>query len=213
VDVITDWDISRARVKGTVPYVYLEYISSAYFSDKRSKVLDLGCGLGVNLKTLLDLGYQSVTGLDSDPWACQQAKKLGVEFILWDAAKDTLPFDSDIIDVVICSNLIEHILDPTIMLKEIHRVLKRCGHLFIITPDFAKAWKTFYEDFTHVKPYTRKSLCDRLHANNFKVIKLTPFLAHRPLGMTRLWRVLPKLLFTGKDIFAVSQPIKKSGTS
>ena len=55
-------------------------------------------------------------------------------------------------------SVIEHIQNPTNILKEILRVLKIGGILIIITPNFKYLHKNFYDDPTHIRPYTEKSL-------------------------------------------------------
>lgn len=58
-----------------------------------------------------------------------RAKNFNVEL-------DRYPYEDDSFDVVLCSELLEHLaLDPTHMLVEIHRILKPAGRLLITTPN------------------------------------------------------------------------------
>ena len=47
-------------------------------------------------------------------------------------------------------------------MKESWRVLKPGGRLIALTPDWKSQMKTFYNDYTHVRPYTVDSLGDLL---------------------------------------------------
>ena len=56
------------------------------------------------------------------------------------------------------NSVIEHIYNPNNFLNEIKRILKKNGNLIIVTPNFRFSFKEFYDDPTHVKPYTEESL-------------------------------------------------------
>jgi SAM-dependent methyltransferase len=73
-----------------------------------------------------------------------------------------------------CSHLIEHMHDPMIVLQEVYRVLRPGGLLYIEAPDMRstllphlpgvapEGMFNFWDDPTHIRPYTRialKSLC------------------------------------------------------
>lgn len=67
-----------------------------------------------------------------------------------------LPFKSGEFDAVLLVHVIEHLKDPLFALKELARVTKKGGVLFISTPSpwSANAW----EDPYHVRPFTKGSL-------------------------------------------------------
>ena len=48
-----------------------------------------------------------------------------------------------------------------------NNILKKDGYLIITTPNFKYSYKIFYDDPTHVHPYTPKSLVKILEMNNF----------------------------------------------
>lgn len=58
------------------------------------------------------------------------------EFDHFNVEKDAFPYGDESFDVVLCCEILEHLLeDPTHMLCEIHRVLKRDGCLVLTTPN------------------------------------------------------------------------------
>lgn len=81
------------------------------------------------------------------------------------------------------------------------------GVCIVVTPDFARAWKTFYADRTHVRPYVAASLHDALNATGFRVIDDGHVNVRRPFGRLRpLWTRIPRLLYSGNALYAVATP-------
>ena len=54
--------------------------------------------------------------------------------------------------------VIEHLRDPSNFLNESMRVLKPGGFIWLSTPNWQHCFKSFYNDYTHVMPYTPVSL-------------------------------------------------------
>lgn len=102
----------------------------------KSKILDLGCGEGTRLNTLLDGKPKDAVGIDVNKEAITIAKRQypKYEFLAYDGAK--LPFKNNTFDVVYSAYVLEHTSDPTMFLTEAVRVLKKKGTLVIICPNF-----------------------------------------------------------------------------
>lgn len=99
------------------------------------KILEVGCGNGYYLSLLNRLDKKiSLTGIDNDKLALTDAKKFiddnRVRLNFADAAK--LPYPSNSFDKIIMSEVIEHVQDEKICLKESYRVLKP-GGIFSLT--------------------------------------------------------------------------------
>jgi hypothetical protein len=58
------------------------------------------------------------------------------------------------------------------LIVEFKRVLKPGGRLLCLTPDWESNMKIFYDDITHVKPFTRKSLEQLFEMTEFKNIRI-----------------------------------------
>lgn len=107
--------------------------------DRKLRVLDLGCGAGTPTKTVMgDQARYLVTGADLSRQALtkyvQDTQRSGVEL---DAQR--LPFASGSFDVVVSDDVIEHLVDTDAYAREISRVLRDGGWLFLSTPNLA-AW-------------------------------------------------------------------------
>ena len=65
--------------------------------------------------------------------------------------------EDDKFDLIISLAVIEHIKNPGLFLSECKRVLKNDSCLYLSTPNWKYSRDTFWNDPTHVKPYTETS--------------------------------------------------------
>ena len=72
-------------------------------------------------------------------------------------------------------SVIEHVNNSANLLTEIKRVLQTDGNLIIITPNFRFCYSTFYDDPTHIKPFTDVSIHKILSMYNYKNILVKPW--------------------------------------
>jgi 2-polyprenyl-3-methyl-5-hydroxy-6-metoxy-1,4-benzoquinol methylase len=96
-------------------------------------LLDLGCGTGKNSEILRDFGYQ-VTGVDISEEAIRKYKARGLEGRTMDL-NSTLDFANESFDSVFLSEVIEHVISPSLLISEISRILKPKGQLILSTPN------------------------------------------------------------------------------
>ena len=103
--------------------------------DKLS-VLDVGCGGGILSEPLARMGGK-VTGIDVTEKLVQVAKlhaknsKLNITY--QHASAETLADAGKTYDVVICSEVIEHVPDPQVLVDTLSKLVKPNGLLFIST--------------------------------------------------------------------------------
>lgn len=105
-----------------------------------SKILDIGCGRGAILIPLWENGHQAV-GVDpklDDLLKLLDDSESLAKFkpFVTRARGENLPFETNVFDIVICSEVLEHVQHPGLILKEIHRVLKPSGTLCITVPGY-----------------------------------------------------------------------------
>jgi len=102
-------------------------------------LLDAGCGDGRYLAALRSLGHvpPRVAGTDiADSilaTAASATEAAGVPAELVRANLEELPFEGETFDVILCTQVIEHLLDPIQALRELRRVLRTGGVLLITT--------------------------------------------------------------------------------
>jgi SAM-dependent methyltransferase len=71
-----------------------------------------------------------------------------------------MPFEDNYFDVIYSKSFLEHIRIPEVFLKEAFRVLKPGGVIISLVPDWESQYQKFYDDYTHVSPFTSYGLND-----------------------------------------------------
>lgn len=102
--------------------------------NPQEKVLDLGCGDGLNIKILKQMGVRNIVGVDISKFLLKLAQKNNPDVKFYLASVDDLPFDSFSFDIVLADSVFHHLIGFSKSLKEIERVLKRRGRLYFIDP-------------------------------------------------------------------------------
>lgn len=128
------------------------------FGLKGKTIADLGSGDQHLRKSLEDRGAE-YKGIDID--------NCNLEF-------DQIPLKDESIDIAIGLALIEHLRDPSHFLAEVQRILKKGGALWLDTPDIEACGSAFWNDPTHVHPYTRNSFRVLLEMNGFVEVMISP---------------------------------------
>jgi SAM-dependent methyltransferase len=135
------------------------------------RMLDVGCGLGFLLSGI-KAGWER-HGVEISAFAAGHAEHQGHIFQgrLEDAA-----YPDELFDLVVLYHVIEHVLDPLALLKEIRRVLKPSGWLLLGTPDFdsgaARRFGTNYRllhDITHISLFSNESMHRFLRDHGFRI--------------------------------------------
>lgn len=104
---------------------------------KRYKnVLDAGCGDGRVAQIMGKYLGIRLYGVDISKKGVELAKKAGVKAKIADLSKK-IPFKDNFFDLVISTEVLEHVIDPDTFLKEIHRILKPNGLLLLTTPNLS----------------------------------------------------------------------------
>jgi SAM-dependent methyltransferase len=152
-------------------------------------VADLGAGGGQNSLLLARRGLLPVA-CDIVPTAPQH----GLLSVGLDAGGH-LPFRDGALDGVLAGEIIEHVYDPALLLRECHRVLRPGGVLVLTTPNLAAAQDRlrflvgraprqvdpFHEYlYLHIRPFTYSLL-----AHGLRLAGLVPA---RPLSNYVVWR-------------------------
>jgi SAM-dependent methyltransferase len=113
-----------------------------------ARLLDVGCG-----GAWLGDHFNDYTGIDVSPEAVEAARSRGHQVLLVDG-DEPLPFDEGNFDGVVLKDVLEHVVDPVALVREVRRVLRPDGRVFASSPD-AQRW--VWDDYTHRRPFTRKS--------------------------------------------------------
>lgn len=116
-------------------------------------ILDIGCGSGSILRTLAQHGYVDLSGVELSDYAVERLRASGIH--MWHGSIPNLPIPDARFDVVIASQVLEHVIQRRRFVREISRILKPGGRAFIFVPDDCLGP---IEEREHVIKYTRGSL-------------------------------------------------------
>lgn len=117
--------------KWTIPIIY----DVLQYKNDYKKILDVGCGPGLLIKELaLNFNKSLVYGLDYSRYVLKLAKKNckgleNVKFVHSDISKTK--FSNDFFDLIICKDSFHHFKNPNLAIKEMLRILKKDGVLYI----------------------------------------------------------------------------------
>jgi len=160
------------------------YIKAYARHTKNAKILDIGCGDG-KYTSLFCHNNNEVVGLDIKNRVKPEQKKF--KFIKGNA--ENLPFADNFFDLIISFDVLEHISDDSKAIKEMFRVLRKNGRLFLETLNRERLsyWtlmlmgrKRKYplvlaEDCVHLREYTKCELEKKFKKNGFGKIEISPF--------------------------------------
>lgn len=73
-------------------------------------------------------------------------------------------------DTVFALNVVEHIYDDTLAIRNCHKLLKDDGQLIILVPSYQKLYNIFDKELGHYRRYTKLSLSKIFLKNELKII-------------------------------------------
>jgi len=120
-------------------------------------ILEIGCSGGPLMQRLRQQGYADVTGIDVSEPAIELARARGVPHVsVMDGAN--LEFTDARFDLVIASDVLEHIEDEGRALREWTRVLRAGGQLLVFVPAHTYLWSEHDVVNHHFRRYSRAGL-------------------------------------------------------
>jgi len=168
-------------------------LSECMEGNQWSSLVDLGCGDGSLLHALDQQGYlqaKSVYALDLSQDRLDRVKEMNRDFTCLVADACETNFGDGSVDLLLSTQVIEHVGDDDEMVKEMHRILHPDGTVYLNTV-FKKryAWY-FYRcnnkwtiDPTHLREYTQDDqLLSLLEADGFEIIANVKTLDSRPIA-------------------------------
>lgn len=206
------WEISESsnRIQGSnmvreYKYFkndYIDDIESNYFKPilneifveygKNIRVMgDVGCGNGIFTAYLKNSYDIKLYGFDGSEYALNRALENGFDEVVLndDLSVKSLETKAEYFDFIINKDVLEHLMDPEFLLKEIARVLKTNGLFLLHVPNDFNLWKRIefvfrnnvdtYKYFPDAKEWNRphirffsfEGLKELLHLYGFEIVK------------------------------------------
>jgi 2-polyprenyl-6-hydroxyphenyl methylase/3-demethylubiquinone-9 3-methyltransferase len=199
-DIANPYDVQRRK-----DVIFDDFLGSIDLCGKM--LLDAGCGFGALTDRAVERGAK-VTAIDISRKLVEITQKKCPQVRALAASILALPFEDNMFDVVISSDVIEHTEDPWKALDELIRVLKPGGILCVTVPNrtvwyFAVVladkfgWRKYAgnENWLHFFEMKRYLCSKNLEMISYKGIHLFPFVVPILNGFLRFCdRLLDKTL-------------------
>lgn len=136
----------------------------------RPRILDIGCGTGANLEMLSQFG--AAEGVDVSIDALEFCRQRGLQNVRQGEAEH-LPYEDGSFDLVTALDVVEHLDDDVLGLKEMRRVLRPGGVALMFVPAFMFLWGVQDDVSHHRRRYTRATLQQAVRAAGFEIERFT----------------------------------------
>lgn len=149
-----------------------------------ARVLDAGCGTGRNMAEFAGLG--DVAGIDPSQSAVDFCRRRGLTNV-HQATVEHLPFGDSSFDLIFALDVLEHLDDDVLAMRELRRVAAPGAWLVATVPAYEWLWSRHDDSHHHRRRYTRPRLLANAHvagwrptfATYFNSILLPPIVAVR----------------------------------
>lgn len=159
------------------------------FNPRGLRILDLGCGGGHNGALLKQAGARWVCGVERDADACAEARRRLDSVIEGDLAGfDPSALGPELFDVVLASDVLEHVLSPEEVLDRAVAHLRPGGivvasipnvaHVYVFANLVLKRWPRKASgifDRTHVRFFAKRDMIQLLHGRGLRVLRVEPY--------------------------------------
>ena len=139
-------------------------------TDRRPRILDVGCGTGANL--LLLSKYGQAEGVDVSEDALAFCRARGLDDVKLGAGEE-LPYEDGTFDLVTAFDVVEHMDDDLAGLTEMRRVLRPGGRVLLFVPTFMFLWGLQDEVSNHRRRYRLPELRRVLEQAGFEIERST----------------------------------------
>ena len=188
-----------------------------YSLNTNGIMLDVGCGEGRHIFGIMQQNpLMQCIGLDMDKKSLKKAEEgyayfrtlsqAGADFLIGTAYSIPLPDNS--VDIVICSEVLEHLHEYNDAINEIHRVLKPGGKFYASVPASwpEKICWALSKDYQnqpggHLRIFNQKSLIEEIKLSGFNFLSSEKFHSiHSPYWWLRclFWKSQDSNFFVNK---------------
>ena len=133
-----------------------------------ARVVDIGTGTGANLRLLKEIGFRNVTGIDPSADAAHWCAEKGLGDVRFGDVR-SLPLSDQSVDLVVATDVVEHVDEDQIAVAEIYRVLRPGGVALFTVPAFPSLWGLQDEVSHHHRRYRMRPFIELLNGANFQV--------------------------------------------
>jgi SAM-dependent methyltransferase len=135
-----------------------------------ARVLDAGCGTGRNLVEFGSLGPAS--GVEPEAAAVAACRARGLEDVRQGTLEE-LPFADASFDLLLATDVLEHVDDDRAALRELRRVAAADALLLVTVPAHPRLWSAHDEELHHRRRYRRAELLGRVREAGWDPVVVT----------------------------------------
>lgn len=157
--------------------------------NKKQNILDIGCSSGALLKLLELNDFKELTGIDNSKEAIKECKKRGLnKTFVMDGSK--LNFPDNKFEIIIASDILEHIKDDKAALSEWFRIVKPGGKMILFVPAFNFLWSNHDVINKHYRRYYKNNLEKIIKESGFvlKKVSFWSFTLFLPVSLVKIFQ-------------------------
>lgn len=180
----------------------IRLVSSA---PEESRILEIGCSGGLLLSQLHDTGYHNTFGIDTSEEAVRLSRKRGLENIKVADGRQT-GFEENLFDIIVVSDVLEHIREDLKALEEWRRILKPNGLLIVFVPAHMFLWSGHDTLNHHVKRYGKREFLNLVRQSGFVLKKsgYWNFLLFFPILLLRFLQDIIPVKFRESQLYKMN---------
>lgn len=135
--------------------------------DAGAAILEIGCGAGATGALALAEGKcGTYVGVEMHEPAAREAERVLTTIHVGNAEMLALPYDEQTFDALICSEVLEHLVDPGTLLKRLVPLLRPGARVFASSPNIAH-WRMLLQLMRGRFDYAESGPMDRTHLRWF----------------------------------------------
>ncbi|MFT7521510.1 MAG: SAM-dependent methyltransferase [Kiritimatiellia bacterium] len=135
--------------------------------DRQRAIFEAGCGTGGNLVMLSELG--TLWAMEPDPTGLDLAQTKGVGTLAQGSLPDNIPFGDQLYDLIVCTDVLEHVGPDRDALRALRARTATGGHLLLTVPALPALWSPHDAEHGHHRRYRRSQLTALLHDTGWQV--------------------------------------------
>ena len=160
------WFVSKKKI-------VLDFIDRYVPTNDNHKILDIGCGSGLMLNALEQIG--DTYGMDMSDDAINFSKEIFSGTVKKGMLPDNIPYDEEYFSLVVALDVIEHVDDDRASLTAIRSHIAEVGQAVISVPACLFLWSEHDVLNEHKRRYTLEELKGKLIDAGFTIEKISYF--------------------------------------
>lgn len=138
--------------------------------------LDVGCSSGYMLKDVL-AHFPNVQAMGADyfPAGLFQCHQRLPDVPLFQMDLTCCQFPNDLFDAISCLNVLEHLQEDDLAIRQLYRIVKPGGIIVITVPTMPGLYDMHDEAYGHLRRYDLNDLKKKISAAGFKIVRANYF--------------------------------------